>query len=276
MRPGKRVTLVVLVALLVASAGCLGLGVVGDDADATTTTEEYDNATAVQQAAAEAMADVDTYTFTMEMTMESENLTMVSESEGAANVEQQRLRQNQTVEMSTPEGRNLTVNSSSYLVGETMYMSYEGQSWETMNISEMPTGMDADAMWNQSSQMRQQQQLLNASTVSFGDEETTTIDGQEVYVIELDVDAEAFQNATMEGMNDGQMQQQMNQSDLQYDEISATQYVATDSMRIVRTEMTVEMTVDGQTMRQEMVMTFDDFNEDVTIEPPVETNETAA
>jgi FlaG/FlaF family flagellin (archaellin) len=265
-----------LVALLVASAGCLGLGVVGDDANATTTTEEYDNATAVQQAAAEAMADVDTYTFTMEMSMESENLTMVSESEGAANVEQQRLRQNQTVEMSTPEGRNLTVNSSSYLIGETMYTSYEGQSWETMNISEMPTGMDADAVWNQSSQMRQQQQLLNASTVSFGDEKTTTIDGQEVYVIELDVDAEAFQNAMMEGMNDGQMQQQMNQSDLQFDEISATQYVATDSMRIVQSEMTIEMTVNGQTMRQEMVMTFDNFNEDLTIEPPVETNQTAA
>jgi len=275
MKLRKRVALVALVALLVTGAGCLGFGVGSDDENAATTTEEYDNATAVQQAAADAMADVDTYTFTMEMTMETENVTMVSESEGAADVEQQRLRQNQTVVMSTPERRNLTVNSSSYLIGDTMYMSYENRSWETMNVSEMPTGMDADAMWNQSSQMRQQQQLLNASSVSFGDEKTTTIDGQEAYVIELDVDEAAFRNATMEGMSDGQMQRQMNRTDLRYDDISTTQYVATDSMRIIQTEMTVEMTVNGNAIRQEMVMTFDDFNEDVTIEPPVETNETA-
>ncbi|WP_135533784.1 hypothetical protein [Halostella pelagica] len=271
----KRVALVALLALLVTGAGCIGQGASDSVADTTTPAEEYDNATAVQQAAAEAMADVDTYTFSMEMTMEADNITMASQSNGSADVEQQRLRQNQSVVMTSAQGQNITLNSSSYLIGDTMYISTEGQSWETRNLSEMAGPMDADTMWNQSSQVRQQQQLLNASDVSFGDEKTTTIDGQEVYVIVLDIDGEALMNATMQEM-DSQMQQQMSRSGIQYDNISATQYVATDSMRIVKTEMTVDMTMDGRTMHQEMVMTFDNFNEDVTIEPPVETNESAA
>ncbi|NHN48124.1 hypothetical protein G9464_11000 [Halostella sp. JP-L12] len=263
----KRFVTVALIALLVAGAGCAGLtggDAAGDDDGA----EQYDNATAVQEAATEQMQDVESYTFTMEMSMVSDNMTMNSTSEGAADIADRRLRQNQTITMQT-QGRNMTINSTSYMIGDTMYSSYDGGAWQTMNLSEMPGGMGVDDMWNQSDTMEQQEALLNGSEVSFGDEKTTTIDGQEVYVIEMDIDEEGFTNLTnQQMMSDAQQQQAM--SDVNYSEISITQYVDTESMYVVKTEMSLEMTTNGQTMRQEMVMTFDNFNEDLTIEAPVD------
>ena len=262
----KRFVTVALIALLVAGAGCAGLsgGDVGGDDDA----EQYENATAVQEAATERMQDVESYTFTMEMSMTSENMTMNSTSEGAADIADRRLRQNQTVTMRM-QGQNMTINSSSYMIGDTMYTSYDGGAWQTMNLSEMPGAMGVDEMWNQSDTLEQQEDLMNGSEVSFGDEETTTVDGREVYVIEIDIDEEEYMEVmNQQMMDDAQRQQQM--GDVNFTEISITQYVDTDSMYVVRTEMSLEMTTDGETMRQEMTMTFDDFDEEVTIEAPVE------
>lgn len=265
----KRFVTVALIALLVAGAGCAGM--TGGDAGSDDA-EQYENATAVQEAATEQMQDVESYTFTMEMSMTSENMTMNSTSQGAADIADRRLRQNQTVTMQM-QGRNMTVNSTSYMIGDTMYTSYDGGAWRTMNISEMPGAMGVDEVWNQSDTMEQQEALLNGSEVSFGDEKTTTVDGQEVYVIEIDIDEEEYMEAMNQQMMDNAQQRQQLEN-VNYSEISITQYVATDSMYVVQTEMALEMTTDGETMRQEMTMTFDDFNEDVTIEAPVE-NETA-
>lgn len=263
----KRFVTVALIALLVAGAGCAGL-TGGDAAGDDDGTEQYDNATAVQEAATEQMQDVESYTFTMEMSMVSENMTMNSTSEGAADIADRRLRQNQTITMQT-QGRNMTINSTSYMIGDTMYSSYDGGAWQTTNLSEMPGGMGVDDMWNQSDTMEQQEALLNGSEVSFGDEKTTTIDGQEVYVIEMDIDEEEFTNLTNQQMMSDAQQQQATSS-VNYSEINITQYVDTESMYVVQTEMSLEMTTNGQTMRQEMVMTFDNFNEDLTIEAPVD------
>lgn len=262
----KRFVTVALIALLVAGAGCAGL--TGGDAGSDDDAEQYENATAVQEAATEQMQDVESYTFTMEMSMTSENMTMNSTSEGAADIADRRLRQNQTVTMQM-QGQNMTVNSTSYMIGDTMYTSYDGGAWQTMNISEMPGGMSVDQMWNQSDTMEQQEALLNGSDVSFGDEKTTTVDGEEAYVVEIDIDEEEYMRVmNQQMMDDAQQQQQL--GNVNYSQISITQYVDTDSMYVVRTEMSLEMTTNGETMRQEMTMTFDDFDEDVTIEAPVE------
>lgn len=276
MKTSKRIALVALTVLLVVGAGCLGASG-GDGSDGTTngttnaTDGEYENATAVRQAAADAMADVESYTFTMEMTMETEQATIRSESHGAADVERQRLRQNQSMVMSQ-QGRNVTLNASTVLVGDTMYISYEGQPWESTNLSEMPGATGSEDMWNQSSTLEQQQRLLNNSEVSFGENRTTTVNGQEAYVIVLDIDEGSLQ----EVMQGSSTMQQTGTSQVEYRNVTVTQYVATDSMRVVRTEMSLDASMNGQTVHQEMVMTFDSFNEDVTIEPPVEENATAS
>lgn len=263
----KRFVTVALVALLVAGAGCAGLtgGDTGGDDDA----EQYENATAVQEAATAKMQDVESYTFTMEMSMDSDNMTMESTSEGAADIANRRLRQNQTITMQA-QGQNMTINSTSYMIDDTMYSSYDGGAWQTMNISNMPGGMGVDEMWNQSDTMEQQEALLNGSDVSFGDEKTTTVDGTEVYVIKIDIDEEEYMEVmNQQTMSNAQQQQQM--GDINVSNISITQYVDADSMYVVQTDMSLEMTTNGQTMNQEMTMTFDDFNEDVSIEAPVET-----
>lgn len=276
MKTSKRIALVALTVLLVVGAGCLGASG-GDGSDGTTngttnaTDGEYENATAVRQAAADAMADVESYTFTMEMTMETEQATIRSESHGAADVERQRLRQNQSMVMSQ-QGRNVTLNASTVLVGDTMYISYEGQPWESTNLSEMPGATGSEDMWNQSSTLEQQQRLLNNSEVSFGENRTTTVNGQEAYVVVLDIDEGSLQ----EVMQGSSTMQQTGTSQVEYRNVTVTQYVATDSMRVVRTEMSLNASTNGQTVHQEMVMTFDSFNEDVTIEPPVEENATAS
>ena len=263
----KRFVTVALVALLVAGAGCAGL--TGGDAGSDDDAEQYENATAVQEAAMEQMQDVESYTFTMETSMTSENMTMNSTSEGAANIADRRLRQNQTVTMRM-QGQNMTINSTSYMIGDTMYSSYDGGAWQTMNISNMPGGMSVDETWDQSDTMEQQEALLNGSNVSFGDEKTTTVDGREVYVIEIDIYEEEYMKVMDQQMMSNAQQQQQT-GDINVSNISITQYVDTDSMYVVRTDMSLEMTTNGQTMNQEMTMTFDDFNEDVSIEAPVET-----
>ena len=259
----KRFVTVALVALLVAGAGCAGL--TGGDTAGDDGSTQYENASAVQEAATEKMQGVESYTFTMEMSMTSENMTMNSTSEGAADIANRRLRQNQTVTMQA-QGRNMTINSTSYMIGDTMYSSYDGGAWQTMNLSNMPGGMGVDEMWNQSDTMEQQEALLNASNVSFGDEKTTTVDGEEAYVIEIDIDEEEYMNVMNQQMTSNAQQQQMGN----VSNISITQYVDADSMYVVRTEVDLEMTTNGQTTRQEMTMTFDSFNEDVSIEAPVQ------
>jgi D-alanyl-D-alanine dipeptidase len=232
-----------LLALLVAAAGCSGAGDQAP-ADAPPADSLQDNVTA-------AMEDVETATFTMNMSMDTANQdqSISMNGNGAMDVPNRKMR----MDLRMQAGQSLEVTQ--YVVGDTVYMNAGGE-WITQNM----TGQN---IWEQNTnQLAMQQQVMeNASVEVTG---SATVDGNDVWVVSVQPDPEDIRALV------SQQTTQSMPENVDFQNLTVTQYVDAETSHVRKLEMSVTMTVQGEEATMDMTMTFDSFNEPVTIELPAE------
>lgn len=247
----RKLVLIGVLVLSVGLAGCSGL--TGGD-------EELTEAERLQQDAIADMEDVDSYTFTMDMSMDMESdqgdATIDIRADGAANRAEERMYMNMTMDI-TSQGQTQSINQEVYQLGETMYVQQFG-TWQSQSV-----GSDA---WENNNAAQQSELLEDADVSIVGND---TVNGVEVRVLEVEPDEEALEEFAQSGTNTGQSGP--TQSSMSIESATVRQYVAAESPHyVLRTEMDMEATVEGNPVTMTMTMSFDDLDEDVTIDVPEE------
>ncbi|WP_436902117.1 DUF6612 family protein [Halovenus halobia] len=199
------------------------------------------------------MESVETVRITQEMTMNLGGEPFTVQSEGAMDIEAEKARFTTT---SSLAGSNF--EQEQYLVGETMYLRSEMfDGWVKQNIS----GFGA---W-QNNQFAQQERLLgNASLEVTGQQ---TVDGNEVYVTELDIGGETLESLFNEQA--GNLSSQL-ASDVSFEKASVTQHIDVETNRVRYTKLQYSLTAQGQELSFTLEQRFSKFNEPVGIELPEE------
>ena len=232
----QRRTLAVLsVAALLVTAGCAGLTGNGGGAS---------DAEQVKQDATNAMQDVDTYRMSMEMDISSNGRTISMTQDGAFDHEAKQARLNASI---------FGMQTVTYLDGTTMYVKSNGR-WRSRNMSDQNP-------WESGNGITQQQQILESGDVSVVG--TETVDGVETTVLSVDPD---------EGKLKELIAQQQSQSfeGITIDNATYRLYVANESDLPRKMEMTMEMSIDGQTADANMTAHFSEFGEPVNVTVPEE------
>lgn len=240
MSTSKR-TLVVtaLLALLVAVSGCLGGGTTG-----TTDAEQ------IRQDTVAAMQNLETATYEMQMSISAKGQTIEMNATGAMDRQAKLMRMN----LSMDAGFR-TIQVTQYIDGNTSYINLNGQ-WQTKDVSGQTPG---EGFWG-NNQFAQQADALQNATVTLNG--TATVDGEETHVLEVEVGKETIRELLPQQSAAGTLE------NVDISDIHFTQYVDTDTSYIRKVEMNMDMTVQGQQATASLTMTFDDFNEDVSIEVP--------
>lgn len=221
------------VAALLVTAGCSGL--TGSDAT---------DASAIAEEAATAMEDVGTYQMDMRMEVTASGQTLSMRQVGAFNRTTERARLNMSL-----YGTAVVA----YLDGTTMYMNVGGQ-WQTQDLS-------ANDPWESGSGLARQQQLLETGNVSVNG--TATVDGVETTVLAVDADP-------------GQLKQLLSRQStggfqgVTIESATYRLYVATESKLPRKAEMTMNMSIQGETAVADMTVNFSAYGEPVHVEIPEE------
>ncbi len=239
----RAIVVTALLALLVAAAGCSGGG---DQAptDAPPADSLQDNVTA-------AMEDVETVTFTLNISMDapSRDQTVRVNADGAMDIPNQSMRLS-----SRMQGRQ-SIEVTQYIIGNTMYAHMDGQ-WITQNM----TGRN---IWEQNTtRLAMQQQLMEDASVDVTG--SATVGDRDVWVVSVQPAAEDIRSI---------MSQQATMrlpENVQFQNLTATQYVDKETYHVRKLDMSVTMGTQGQQSTVDMTMTFTGFNEPVTIELPEE------
>lgn len=245
--------LVLAVSLLL--AGCT-TALDGGDNGAETELDEADvDESDLQAAALEAMDDVETASVAHEMSisLDGEQLVDLS-SDGVVDYEAQEM------ELMTVMNNPMTGEQdiSQYVIGETMYMEFEGE-WVKENVS-------GENFWESEELAQQQDLLADADLDVAGVKETD--DGDEVYVVNMSVDEDAIQSVIDDEL--GEQEAGMPGEEIEFGDVSVTQHIDAEHSHIRYAEMEFEITAAGETMTMEMTVKTNDINEDVTIELPEE------
>lgn len=230
----QRRTLAALsVAALLVTAGCAGLV---DDGGASDAEQRAQDAT-------DAMQDVDTYRMTMEMNISANGQTISMSQDGVFDHEAQRAHLDMTV---------FGAEGVVYMDGDTMYVKSNGR-WQTRDLSE-------DDPWESGNGIIQQRNILESGDVSI--EGTETVDGVETTVLSVDPEEDELKELLAQ-------QQSQSFEGVTIDDASYRLYVGDDDLPR-KMEMTMEMTVDGQSATAEMTAYFSEFGEPVDITIPEE------
>ncbi|WP_435359952.1 DUF6612 family protein [Haloarchaeobius sp. DFWS5] len=234
-------TKALLLALVVVSmpvlAGCSAL-TGGDDtapggpADGDDAYSDEEEAEIKQQTMA-ALDEVQTVKVRGELTQNVSGQGDSQTSRSRFNVTLDTEAQNIAIEQRVTAGQR-SIAQDTYIVDKWLYIHNEnlkqryGSAWVKQDIS---TGYDK--VWTNLSTVTVHQKLLDASNVEVTGK--TTVNGTEVYVMHLDPDPEKLSDVS--GANfDGS----------QVESLNGTFYVATDSHRLVRSQLDVKQTVTSQ------------------------------
>lgn len=229
----KRTLATLSVAALLVTAGCAGLVDDGGASDAEQRAQD----------ASDAMADVDTYRMTMAMNISANGQTISMSQDGVFDHEAQRARLDMTV---------FGAEGVAYMDGDTMYVKSNSR-WQTQDLSE-------DDPWKSGNGITQQQNILESGDVSI--EGTETVDGAETTVLSVDPDEDELKELLAQ-------QQSQSFEDVTIEDASYRLYVGDDDLPR-KVEMTMEMTVNGQSADAEMTAYFSEFGEPVDITIPEE------
>lgn len=245
MSSRKRTLLVtVLLTLLVAVSGCLG-GANGPQGDSTPSAEQ------IQENTVSAMKDVETATYEMQMTISAGGQNVEMTADGAIDRAAKRMRMNLSMDAGLQ-----SLETTQYVEGNTSYIRLNGQ-WRTQDISRQTPG---EGFWS-NNQFAQQTDALEGASVQLNG--TETVNGEETYRLEVDADQETVNEL---------LQQQSAATgaieNVDIDNVQFTQYVDTESNHIRKVEMQMDMSVQGQEATAAMTMSYDNFNEDVSIDIP--------
>jgi len=230
----QRRTLAVLsVAALLVTAGCAGLGGGGGGAG---------DAEQVKEDATAAMQDVDTYRMSMEMNISANGRSITMTQGGVFDHEAERARLNVSA---------FGMQTVTYLDGTTMYMKSNGR-WQTRDMS------DQDP-WESGNGITQQQNILESGEVTV--EGTETVDDVETTVLSVDPDEEQLKELIAQ-------QQSQSFEGITIENATYTLYVAKESDLPRKMEMTMEMSMEGQTAEANMTAYFSEYGEPVNITIP--------
>ena len=223
------------VAALLVTAGCAGLTGNGGGAS---------DAEQLKEDASAAMADVETYRMEMDMNITANDRTLSMSQNGVFDHEAEQARLDMSV---------YGTEAVAYMDGETMYVKAGGR-WQTQDLSERNP-------WESGNGITQQQHILESGEVSV--EGTETVDGVETTVLAVDPDTEELKQLVA---------QQGSQSfeGVTIDDATYRLYVAKDSDLPRKMEMTMEMTINGQSAEAEMTAHFSAYGEPVNVTVPEE------
>lgn len=228
----RTVVVTALLALMVTVSGCSALQGGGSA-----------QAEDIKQNAVESSGEVDSYRFNTTVTTERSGRTSTSNQSGSIDLANERARFHQTV-----RGQSIT----QYLVNGTAYVK-SGGSWTKQNASGL-------SFWS-NHPLEQQRRFLRNSSVSF--EGNTTIAGQDVYELSVNVTAEQLRANAERQLGPNATAQPT------FENISYTMYVTHDTSRIKRTNAEMSVTSQGRQSTFSTEMTFSNYN-DVSIELPPE------
>lgn len=246
----KSALLTLLLALSLILAGCAGL--TGTDDDTTPDNSDVDTEQ-LRTASLEAMENVETVRATQNLTMDLGGTSIATESEGVIDISAKKAR---FIMTSSTAGTEF--EQTQYLVDDTMYFkSGAFGGWVKQNVS----GFNA---WG-NNQFAQQERLLDGAEMNVTDQRT--IDGNEVYVTELDVDSETLSD--LFNAQAGNVSSRL-ASGVSLDDASVTQHIDVETNRIRYANIEYSLTVRGQKFTFSLEQRFSEFNEPVGIELPEE------
>lgn len=244
-----RALLAVCVAALVVTAGCGAVGDGGGGQQATT--QSPDDTRPVSERVADATADVETYGVDFRMNLTANGETLQLTQVGVYDRANERARLNMSV-YGTP--------ATAYFDGETMYVEAGGQ-WQRQDLA-------GSGVWGENGTLARQRALLDVGEVSAAG--TETVEGVETTVYEVDADPAAFESLLSQGAQTGQ-------ASLTIQNASYRLYVADDTDRPRKAELSTTVTTQGQTARANVTILFSDYGEPVSVTIPeaAPTNDTA-
>lgn len=238
----RRTIAALSLAALLVTAGCAGLpGADGSDAR---------NAEQLQSDTVDAMSDVETYRteLTMNISTDAQSLTM--RQRGAFDEAAELARTNTSV-----MGRQ----STTYIDGSTLYVEIGGQ-WRAQNLS-------GAGLWDNGTSADRQRQILETGNVTV--EGDATVNGTETTVLAVDPDSEDLK-AFLQQQQAGQAM-----SGVDIENASYVVYVADETDRVRKVELSMTMTVSGQTADTNATMWFYDYGDPVNITVPSDATEQA-
>lgn len=244
---------ILAVALTVILAGCAGLLGDGNDTEAPDDGDANDaddvSPSTLQSNTLEAMEDVETASFEIEQTTEAgmEYTIMMNGTVDTAN---------EKMQMSMDLGPTLG-QMESYIIGDTMYFE-ESDTWYQMDTGDVQ-------IWNHEDSFNQSKELLETGDLEVTD--TTTVDGHDVYVVDIELDAEEYNEFLQEHGDEYGIDESI---DVEVQSVNVTQYIDTES-HYVR-QMNVDLSADSGMgeFRSIMTISWDDINEPVNIELPAD------
>lgn len=255
MSPRKReIFAIVGIALLVTVTGCLSA--VGDGGGETVDDEGPsidDDPEELATAAQETMNAVETYSTSSEIYMETRDGEVKLVMDGKTDLEDETAYFEIETEM-----LGETIEMTQYIVGDTQYIEAMGQ-W---HVEPVPGA----EVWENDT-IVQQGEILETGDVEIV--ETTTKNGHDVHIVEIEPDTDLVEETVARS----EFQDPMNVVAFDVHDVQYTMAIdaETDHVRYVDSEM--DAAVDGEEMSMNMTMTFDGFDDPVEIELPDEAKE---
>lgn len=241
MRPTTRALLVTaFVALLAATAGCTDGGSSLDPSDAPPASELQNESIAV-------MEGVETVTFTMEMESGTEGQQLTINADGAMDLPARKMRMDMQMNM----GRE--IEATQYIIDNTSYINVNDQ-WQTRDTGDMN-------VWGQGNQLATQREALEGATVEITG--TDVVNGHDVWIVSVEPDPEALRSLMAQQSGGASLPE-----NVEIENMSFRQYVDAETYHVRQFDMEANVQSQGQTVTVTMQMTFDAFNEPVTIELP--------
>jgi outer membrane lipoprotein-sorting protein len=226
-------------ALLVALAGCTALGGGGNQDD-----DGLGEGQEIRSEVANEMAAVDSYNFSMVTSVEFGENEQVTESNGTVDVDAQRMVTESITTIRTNSSRTRQ-GSTSYVFGDQQCLNLDGD-WEQSTVDRSP--------WRSATNVSVLTELLNSSSARLYND---TYDGQDVHVIVVEPSDQAVQ--TLLGDTE---------TDVEFNDVTYTQYVDTESKRLLRSDMNASYFTSGREVDLTVSMRFSDFNTSHEIELP--------
>lgn len=226
-------------ALLVALAGCTAFGGGGPQNG-----DDRGEGQEIRSEVANEMADIDSYNFSMVTSVEFADNEQVTESNGTVNVAAQRMVTESVTTVRTNSSRTRQ-GSTAYVFGDQQCLDLDG-SWEQSTVDRSP--------WRSATNVSVLTELLNSSSATLYND---TYNGQDVHVIVVEPSDEAIQSLLAD-----------TDSDVEFNDVTYTQYVDTESKRLLRSDMNATYYTSGREIDLTVSMRFSDFNTSHEIELP--------
>ncbi|WP_439028604.1 hypothetical protein [Haloarchaeobius sp. DT45] len=241
MNSRKHVFVAVALALLVALAGCSAfVGTPTDDQDQETPEGKQIKADAVNQ-----MQSVHAYNYSMVTVVEFSDNELRTESSGTVNISSQRMSATNIVTAVRTNSTQTRSFSQAYIFGDQQCLRINDK-WEQSDVERSP--------WRANASLGAQQAILN-------DSETTlrngTLNGQDVYVIEVTPDREAIQQLVGEDTGN-----------VDFQKVTYQQYIDRESKQLLQSTMNATYVVNGRQATLNVEMAFTDYNTTHEVELP--------